>query len=84
MHIALVELLKTPLYAVMLNRVIPIQHFDSCSIRNEEKAGLEFAHLYFCFFKFLYIEKNCKQIKKTKDYYIIINKSLPWNEKLSL
>lgn len=83
-HTALVELLKTPLYAVILNRVIPIQHFDSCRVRNEEKAGLEGARLYLCIKTWRSKEKNCKQVKKTKDYYIIINQSLPLNEKLSL
>lgn len=34
------------LYALILNRVILVQYFDSCRVRNEERAGLEGASSY--------------------------------------
>ena len=70
----------TPMCAVILNRVIPIQYSNSCKVRNEDKAGLDVASLYFCITILKSKEKNCKFKKKNKNkiqdfYYVIINQS---------
>lgn len=46
--IALMAWFTTPVCAVILNRVIPIQYSNSCRVRNEDKAGLDVASLYLC------------------------------------
>lgn len=68
------------LYAVILDRVIPVQHFDSCSVRSEKKAGLGGAYLYF----YIKTWRSKEQLQTSEEYYVIINQPLPLNEKLCL
>lgn len=60
------------LWALIVNRVILVQCFDSCRVRNEERAGLEGASSYLCVKTWMSIEE---ELKTSLKYYIIISHS---------
>lgn len=48
------------LYTQILNRVILVQCFDSCRVRNEERGGLEGAYSYLCVKTWMSIQEELK------------------------
>lgn len=48
------------LYALILNRVILVQYFDSCRVRNDERVGLEGTSSYLCVKTWMIIEEELK------------------------